>query len=1017
MAGFGNNSWQTTPTLDPKQEDSVLESVLNRGLGTLHYVGSSLDKAFGGRALRGLLGGHPEELKSLIPLSDTLGITDQRNRVSGEDLLKQAGILDGEGEKGTFELRDLAGPALEIATDPGTYLSLGTGSALTDLGKEAVKKGTLATTMAERIAQGQSGLAKFAGVPIGTGPAAEKIAQGLGWAGDKALYSYPGRVASQLFDPDVEGHLEAPVQKAMRGMQKDKAAREAAVRQKFADVGNYLEEHNLMDQGAVLRAHLEDAVAGPARPEMQPAIDMMLAINRGDLRAGQDLGRPIRELEGHFPRQMTPREDAVPAPMGASRRDFPVKSSNELARDPLFDIPGKTGAVNALASDDPLRQLLPTPLAAQQHVRRNYLGLTAADEADRANLAALQASGAALMPDQAQRLGQLNALYKQAEDLVDWHARLPANYVGKGDEFFGNSPLADQALAGLKHARADAAAGAAHDVLADLARPGQIGPDSAALPEALSAIGLTHDVIPMAGQQGAGAQATLLARLQAKGVLPKTAKIADLANLTVPRKAVEDLARHSRAFAMPEALQPFLSAWDSMTNLTKAFTTSWPATKTRNLLTGLWQNFVVGAHEGGNLLKPYLDANALRQGVLQDANLYPGLSHLSPDEASRALRERMFVSGLESGGGAESRQALGLGTHESPAVPQVPGSNLQPGLGAQVFNRDMLPDVMGGTGGNGMRVRGVGGSRESTLAPLAYMQKLDDTVDSLNRQSAFLALHKQGYTPQAAADLATAAHYDYGRMTGFEREVVRRLIPFYSWTRHNVPFQVSQLLSQPGGKVGSAIKAVDSLRDQVGFVPDYISDTTAVPVGKEEDGRQRFLTGMGLPFEDALGTAEPGSSSPVKDTVLQSLGMLNPLIKGPAELATGKQFFSGRDLKDLYSVTGNTALEQVLMNSPAARFVTAGRTLSDDRKSILDKALYLAGPGKVQDVDLDKARQISARELIEQSLQGNQAVKHFDRMYVKGEDLSKLSPQELQLYLLNNLLEKQRAEQAKGQKK
>src|SRR5438552_1862369 len=74
----------------PAEEQSVLGKLARGGMGGLAYLGSSLDKAFGGRALRGVLGGHPEELASVIPFSDTMGVTDEANRVSGEDLLKKA---------------------------------------------------------------------------------------------------------------------------------------------------------------------------------------------------------------------------------------------------------------------------------------------------------------------------------------------------------------------------------------------------------------------------------------------------------------------------------------------------------------------------------------------------------------------------------------------------------------------------------------------------------------------------------------------------------------------------------------------------------------------------------------------------------------------------------------------------------------------------------------------------------------------------------------------------------------
>lgn len=83
-------------------------------LDALGYVGASLDKP--GRAVRGLLGGRPEEALAAIPFSDAMGLTDEKNRVSGADLLRQMGADVGDGLGGT-----LAGMGVEMATDPLTF--------------------------------------------------------------------------------------------------------------------------------------------------------------------------------------------------------------------------------------------------------------------------------------------------------------------------------------------------------------------------------------------------------------------------------------------------------------------------------------------------------------------------------------------------------------------------------------------------------------------------------------------------------------------------------------------------------------------------------------------------------------------------------------------------------------------------------------------------------------------------------------------------------------------------------
>lgn len=88
-------------------------------LDALGWVGESLDKP--GRAVRGLLAGRPGELANLIPFSDTMGLTDPTQSVSGRGLLEQYGAL-GENQEG-LDFGDIAGFGVEMALDPTNWIS------------------------------------------------------------------------------------------------------------------------------------------------------------------------------------------------------------------------------------------------------------------------------------------------------------------------------------------------------------------------------------------------------------------------------------------------------------------------------------------------------------------------------------------------------------------------------------------------------------------------------------------------------------------------------------------------------------------------------------------------------------------------------------------------------------------------------------------------------------------------------------------------------------------------------
>lgn len=84
----------------------------------LDYVAGALDKP--GRAVRGVLGGRPEEAFAALPFSDSLGLSDEKNAVSGANLARDWFGTDPEHWTG-----QAAGFGLDVALDPTNLFGLG----------------------------------------------------------------------------------------------------------------------------------------------------------------------------------------------------------------------------------------------------------------------------------------------------------------------------------------------------------------------------------------------------------------------------------------------------------------------------------------------------------------------------------------------------------------------------------------------------------------------------------------------------------------------------------------------------------------------------------------------------------------------------------------------------------------------------------------------------------------------------------------------------------------------------
>jgi hypothetical protein len=96
--------------------------LLHSTLDTIGQAGDALDKFTGGRALRGVLGGKGREALSVLPFSDTLGLTDAKDKTSGRDLTDRYGLTSkGDNSFGSHAAGFLADNVLSPGNMLGAY--------------------------------------------------------------------------------------------------------------------------------------------------------------------------------------------------------------------------------------------------------------------------------------------------------------------------------------------------------------------------------------------------------------------------------------------------------------------------------------------------------------------------------------------------------------------------------------------------------------------------------------------------------------------------------------------------------------------------------------------------------------------------------------------------------------------------------------------------------------------------------------------------------------------------------
>lgn len=124
-------------------------------MGILEELMGIIDKP--GRAVRGVLGGRANEGFAFLPFSDTIGLTDESNKVSGTDLLHQAGVDSGDGLGGM-----LAGMGVEMATDPLSYAGGALVKSLLRPATKVTRPRNLAGALADDPVGAELGMLKFA---------------------------------------------------------------------------------------------------------------------------------------------------------------------------------------------------------------------------------------------------------------------------------------------------------------------------------------------------------------------------------------------------------------------------------------------------------------------------------------------------------------------------------------------------------------------------------------------------------------------------------------------------------------------------------------------------------------------------------------------------------------------------------------------------------------------------------------------------------------------------------------
>lgn len=232
--------------------------------------------------------------------------------------------------------------------------------------------------------------------------------------------------------------------------------------------------------------------------------------------------------------------------------------------------------------------------------------------------------------------------------------------------------------------------------------------------------------------------------------------------------------------------------------------------------------------------------------------------------------------------------------------------------------------------------------------PFRVARGIGNFIETQQKATAFLASLRQGKTIQQALTLAERAGFDYRALTGFESKILRRVIPFYSFTRKNIELQLRTLGENPQriNQILSTLHNVQEVgggltEDEKKNLPDYLKEGTYLVLGRNKAGQPLIAPGLSTPVE------QPGQL--IGSNPLLRLGsMLNPIFKAPLERATGKDFFY--------------------------RTSVGGQTKGQDLESIVDAKQYSKAPNFIKDF-------LQLREVQSKNQDGSTKIKYTGNPY------------------------------------
>jgi len=188
---------------------------------------------------------------------------------------------------------------------------------------------------------------------------------------------------------------------------------------------------------------------------------------------------------------------------------------------------------------------------------------------------------------------------------------------------------------------------------------------------------------------------------------------------------------------------------------------------------------------------------------------------------------------------------------------------------------------------------------------LKSSRELGEFVDTWSRGAMFLHYLDEGFTTEQAASLVRKYLGDYSKLTGPERDALKRIFPFYAWVKFALPRSIASIVEHPGA-FSEYRRVQEYMAQEAGAdqsdLPDWLQGSIIL---KTDDDDRIVILNPQPPWADVY---ELLSDEGGQQALQQLLWMLTPAAATTHGMLTGRDLATGKYL----------VKDEVMQNHPLA---------------------------------------------------------------------------------------------------